>query len=108
MRDKDLPLTEVVESVREQLTELMRESADKELLFEVGHVELSLGVEVSRSAGASGKAKFWVVEAGVDGTVGRKATHTVKVRLEPKVTASGERVMVADEGREFTPRPSGE
>jgi hypothetical protein len=59
---------------------------------------------VTRSATASGKANFWVVEAGADGTVGRRATHTVRVHLQPRTVAGGGRAMVADPDRELTPR----
>ncbi|MEU2538024.1 trypco2 family protein [Streptomyces iakyrus] len=105
MGDGGLPLTEVLETLRGQLTELMRDTDGKDLLFALGDVELELGVEVTRGGGLSGKVRFGVVEAGADGTAGRRATHTVRVRLEPITTADGRRVMITDPGRALTPRP---
>ncbi|MFC8240349.1 trypco2 family protein [Streptomyces chartreusis] len=105
MTDGNLPLTEVLETLRTQLTELMRDTDGKDLLFALGDVELELGVEVTRAGGLSGKVRFGVVEGGADGTAGRKSTHTVRIRLEARTGPDGQRIMITDPGRELTPRP---
>ncbi|MET9390450.1 trypco2 family protein [Streptomyces sp. NPDC006624] len=105
MGDGHLPLTEVLETLRSQLTELTRDTEGKEILFALSEVELELGVEVTRGGGLSGKVRFGVVEGGADGTAGRKATHTVRVRLEARTTPEGGHIMINDMGRGLTPRP---
>ena len=55
--------------------------------FEVGPIELTLSIEVSREATPGAKVKFWVVEAGADVTLSKASTQEVKLTLTPVDTA---------------------
>ncbi|MET9730881.1 trypco2 family protein [Streptomyces sp. NPDC006458] len=99
-------LSQAVESVREQLSALNRDVAGKDLVFDVGPVELEFTVEVS-FAGETGTAvKLWVVEAGAKGSVSDSFTQTVRVTLEPRVRSTGRRPEVADPQGDLLPRPA--
>jgi hypothetical protein len=57
---------------------------------------MEFSVEVTADAEASGGVKFWVVELGAKGSVGRTATHTVTLELKPQTRTGGD-ALISDE-----------
>ena len=104
--DGRLGLAEVIESLRAELDEAATKGAGKRIQFNVGAVDLEFQVEVSREGGASAKVRFWVVEAGVDGSVSSSSTQTVKIHLEPVDSVTKTQVAVADMGGPAPARPT--
>jgi len=104
--DGRLGLAEVIESLRAELDEAATKGAGKRIQFNVGAVDLEFQVEVSREGGASAKVRFWVVEAGVDGSVSSASTQTVKIHLEPVDSVTKTQVAVADMGGPAPARPT--
>lgn len=51
--------------------------------FEVGPIELTLSVQVSREATPGAKVRFWVVEAGAEVTSASASTQQVRLSLTP-------------------------
>jgi hypothetical protein len=80
----DLELASVVRQLRAELNEAMAEGDDQRLRFELGPVELSLTVTVSREATPGAKIRFWVVEAGAEARVSRDAAQVIKLVLTPR------------------------
>lgn len=66
-----------------------------ELRFELGAVQLEAEFAVQRSAGADGRIRFWVVEAGASGQQASSTTHRVTLTLEPRVRGTDQRPWVS-------------
>lgn len=81
-------LADLIGELRAELTRAVRSSSSDGLRFELGPVGLEVTVAVSREAGPGAKVRFWVVEAGVDASVGRTATQKVTLTLQPRLAAS--------------------
>jgi hypothetical protein len=90
---EEIGLANAIQAVRQELATAMAAGAKEEIRFQVSSVELQFQVVVSKSADASGKVRFWVVDVGAGGTVERAATHTIQVQLDP-ITSQGEEVEV--------------
>ena len=63
--------------------------------FDVGTVTMEFEVEATADAEAKGGVRFWVVELGASGSVGRSATHTVTVEMKPR-TKDGRNLSISD------------
>jgi hypothetical protein len=79
-----LELASVVRQLRVELNEAMDEAEGERLRFELGPVELSLTVTVSREAAPGAKIRFWVIEAGADARISRDAVQDIKLVLTPR------------------------
>jgi hypothetical protein len=79
-----LELSSVVRQLRAELNEAMAGAEGERLRFELGPVELSLTVTVSREAAPGARIRFWVVEAGADARVSREAVQDIKLVLTPR------------------------
>lgn len=82
----ELGLAETVRALRAELEEAVAVGDGEEIRFVVGPVEMEFNVCVRREGGASGKARFWVLEAGADS---RYAKETIQ-RVTLTLTAVGE------------------
>ena len=89
-------LADAVKALRAELNDAMTAGEHEPLRFEVGTVTMEFAVEMTADAEAKGGVKFWVVELGGSGSVGRSATHTVTLELKPK-TQSGQSPLISDE-----------
>jgi Trypsin-co-occurring domain 2 len=89
-------LADAVRALRAELNEAMAAGKDEPLQFEVGTVTMEFAVEITADAEAKGGVRFWVVELGATGSVGRTASHTVTLELTPR-SASGQRPLILDE-----------
>ncbi|WP_141584446.1 trypco2 family protein [Actinomadura sp. WMMA1423] len=90
----ELGLAESIAALRDELLEALEAGRGSELGFGVGQIQLEFHVGVTRQGGASGKAKFWVLELGGDGSYRREEIQRVTVTLEPPVDADGRPVKV--------------
>jgi hypothetical protein len=79
-----LELASVLRQLRAELDEAMGEAEGERLRFELGPVEMSLTVTVSREAAPGAKIRFWVIEAGADAKVSREAAQDIKLVLTPR------------------------
>jgi hypothetical protein len=79
-----LELTSVLRQLRTELSEVMDESEGERLRFELGPVELSLTVTVSREVTPGAKIRFWVIEAGTDAAISRESAQLIKLVLSPR------------------------
>jgi uncharacterized protein involved in exopolysaccharide biosynthesis len=84
-----IELSEMIRELRAQLTAAAAEGAGEALRFDVGSIEIEATVAVNREAGANGKVRFWLVEAGADGKYARAETQRITLTLQPTVPAPG-------------------
>jgi len=91
----EVPLGEMIETLRQELQNAQRLGAGQDIAFEIDKVELELQVVVSRKRKADGKIAFWVVSAGGGLESGGETTHKFKLTLSPVSSRSGERLKVS-------------
>ena len=85
----EIGLEEAIRAVRAELTQAMQAGSGEEIRFRVNRVSLQFQVVATKSAEASGKVRFWVVDVGAGGKLESASTHTVQVDLEPITDAGG-------------------
>lgn len=93
-----IELAEMIAQLRGELAAAMAAAQDAEddtLRFELGAVQLEAEFAVQRSAGADGRIRFWVVEAGASGQQASSTTHRVTLSLEPRVRGTDQRPWVS-------------
>ncbi len=97
MSNQKIPLSEMIQTLREELEAAQKESTKSNLKFETESVELELSVEVSKTASGKGGVKFWVIEAGGEYESQKSSTHKFKVVLKPKSKDTNGSFDVSDE-----------
>lgn len=89
--DREIPLFEMIQTLRNELTASMNLAEKERLKFQVVEVELELRVHVSRERSAEGKVSFWVLGLSAKGTQTAQDTHVFKLKLKPTASnADGE------------------
>ena len=76
-------LASVIRQLRVELNEALAHAEGERLRFQLGPVEMTLTVSVSREATPGAKVRFWVIEAGADAKVSREAVQDIKLVLTP-------------------------
>ncbi|SCK20753.1 trypco2 family protein [Streptomyces sp. WMMB 322] len=81
-----IELSELVRQLRTELKTAAAEGAEagEQLQFELGPVEVEATVAAGRDKGASGKVRFWVVDAGGDARFTRSQTQRITLTLHPR------------------------
>ena len=83
-----VPLADFLGAVREELR-AARAERDPELPLEVGPVTVEFTVLTRREGEGKAGIRFWVVDAGVTGTVTGESTQKVTMQLTPLDPAGG-------------------
>lgn len=99
-----IPLSDAIEALREQLQISMKAGDGKSLRFDIQDLELELQTMVTREATgkAGGKAgiKFWLVSgeasSEVAGKLGSSSVQTIKLKLRPRDEKGGDVPLGAD------------
>ncbi|MEU0755684.1 trypco2 family protein [Streptomyces albogriseolus] len=78
-----LELSTVVRELRRELDRASRAAEGEQIQFGLGPIELEVTVMVTEEASATGRVKFWVVEAGADTKAIEAKTHRVSLTLQP-------------------------
>lgn len=94
--ERNIPLSEMIQTLRDELTVALRAGEGANILFDVEQVDLELQVKVGKSTQADGKLNIWVV--GVGGAAGKtgESVHTFKLRLKPHAKDKAGPVQVSD------------
>lgn len=96
MADQKFELPNVLLALRNEL-ELAQANAENEnLKFSLQEIEIEVQVAVTSEAKAKGGVKFWVYEAGAEGSIGKQTVHTVKLKMKPDNSGGG-KTYVSDE-----------
>jgi Trypsin-co-occurring domain 2 len=90
-----IPFADFVGALRAQL-KLARGARDPDLPIEVGPVTVEFTLLTRQEGEGRAGIKFWVVDAGVSGKVGRESTQKVTMQLTP-LDAAGGPLRVRDE-----------
>jgi hypothetical protein len=90
-----IELAEVIGELRRELQQAMHAGEGEPLRFELGPVELEATVAVEKGGGGGVKVRFWVIELGGDAKASRASTQRIKLALQPRLTASGEKAWIA-------------
>jgi hypothetical protein len=77
-------LSDVIAKLREDLAVAMDAGEGERLRFELGPVEVTLSVSVTSTGAGKAGVRFWVVEAGVDGSLSHASGQQIKLTLNPK------------------------
>jgi Trypsin-co-occurring domain 2 len=88
-----IPFADFVGALREQL-KAARGARDPELPIEVGPVTVEFTLLTRQEGEGKAGIRFWVVDAGVAGKVGRESTQKVTMQLTP-LDAAGKPLRVA-------------
>jgi hypothetical protein len=84
-------LAELISRLRSELSEALHAGEDSDVRFELGPVELEVTVAVAKEAKPGAKVRFWVVEAGAEGTASSNTTQRIKLSLEPRQAGQPDR-----------------
>lgn len=84
----ELGLAETVRALRSELEDAVAQADGAGIQFVVGSVQMEFNVAVRREAAGSGKARFWVLEAGAEAHYARETIQKVSLTLQPM--ASGD------------------
>jgi Trypsin-co-occurring domain 2 len=99
-----MPLSDMIETLRQELQLAMARGADEAVAFDIDKVELELKVAIGTKGKAEGGVAFWVVKAGASVEGQHDTVHTFKLTLTPVARASGERTRIsADVDRQKSP-----
>ncbi|WP_148588795.1 trypco2 family protein [Streptomyces sp. WAC01526] len=82
-----IELSDMIRQLRHELITAMADGRDEAIRFELGPIEIEATVTVDREAGANGKVRFWVVEAGSNGKYAQSRTQRITLTLQPKDVA---------------------
>ncbi|MDT0484725.1 MULTISPECIES: trypco2 family protein [Streptomyces] len=91
-----LDLADAIAMLRDQIAEAQSRTTspsgpgDRGVLFTVGEITLELGLELTGVQGIDGGLRWSVVSLGGKKESGRRATHTVTVKLQPHQPGSGD------------------
>jgi hypothetical protein len=98
-----IELAAVIRQLRAELGEALTEGSRDRLRFELGPIELSLTLTLSREATPGAKVRFWVVEAGAEAKASQETLQELKLVLTPRdMTAA-----VASDGSHPSPLITG-
>ncbi|HSA49383.1 MAG TPA: trypco2 family protein [Yinghuangia sp.] len=90
-----MELADMIRQLRRELMAAMAESANEPLRFELGPVEVEASFVVKRESSGDARVRFFVVEAGANGTSGREDTQRVTLTLQPRLASSSASPMIS-------------
>jgi hypothetical protein len=92
-----IELAEVIGELRRELQQAMHAGEGEPLRFELGPVELEATVAVEKGGSAGAKVRFWVIELGGDAKAAQSSTQRIKLALQPRLGATGDKPWIAGE-----------
>lgn len=91
-----IPLAEMLVGLRKALLEAQQQGEAEKLKFKIEDIDVELKIGTTKKGGTKGGVKFWVVDAGVEGSIEAQKLQTVRLKLKP-VAAGGGDTLVSDE-----------
>lgn len=79
-------LAAAIHALREELQQAMTADDEATLRFEASAVELTLQTEVTVSVAGKAGIRWWLVDAGVDGSRASVKVQTVRLTLLPRLS----------------------
>ncbi|MGW4890918.1 trypco2 family protein [Kitasatospora sp. NPDC004240] len=84
-----IELAEMIAALRGELNAAIAGGDGQAVRFELGTIEIEATVAVEKAAGANGKVRFWVAEAGADGKLTHTRTQKITLTLQPALVSGG-------------------
>ena len=81
---RNIPLSEMLASLRQELEVAKANARDKKLLFKVPEIELELTMNIVREKSVEGGLKFFVLSGKGQAKATDETTHTFKLKLIPE------------------------
>jgi hypothetical protein len=100
MMEGTIPLSEMIQVLREEIEAAQAQSANSNLKFKLETAEIELTVAVTKTKSASGGIQVWVIEAGGEYSKANVTTHKFKLVL--KSTQSGSIEVTSDQRRRIS------
>jgi len=92
--DVDVPLAELIQTLRQELEQAMGEGVGKDLRFELVDIDLELTVTVARRTAKKGGIAIKVITLGAERGAELGSTHTIRLKLHPN-----EDILIANSGQ---------
>ncbi|MEO1699205.1 MAG: trypco2 family protein [Planctomycetota bacterium] len=92
MSDHDLQIPEFLRTLRAELNDAIQVAEAESLQFDLVETEVEIRVQVTKAVEGGAGIKIWVVEAGADGKYERSTSHTVRLKLVPKIDGKSPKV----------------
>ncbi|MFH8374778.1 trypco2 family protein [Streptomyces cyaneofuscatus] len=92
----DVELSVAVRAIRNELLQAAAEGVDKDVLFEVGPIEMEFEVEIRHEIGAQGGVKAFLFSASADAKRAKGRRHRVSFTLTPKNATNGRNLEVGN------------
>lgn len=94
MTENMIPLSLMIETLRDELENSLLSVKNRALRFELGEIELEMKLAVTQRDTANAGIKLWVLSTGATTNKKLEQLHTVKLKLKPHT--SGELVLIND------------
>ncbi|WP_171166719.1 trypco2 family protein [Streptomyces sp. I05A-00742] len=102
----EIELGGAVAALRDELLEAAAQGANREVVFEVGPIEMEFQVELRRDVRVKSGFRAWVLSADADAGVARGRAHRVSFSLTPRgVSGGGPLLISAREDDAIVQRP---
>ena len=92
--NKNIPLSEMIESLRQELAVALALGEGKSVRFTVDNAELEVELVARRTLEGGGGVKFWVVTADGKAAVTDSEKHRFKISLKP-ISSSGKPLRIS-------------
>ena len=93
-----IPLAEMLVGLRKELLEAQQQAEKEKLKFKVDDIEVEMQVGVTKKGVVKGGVKFWVVDAGAEGSIDAQKLQTVRLKLTPVAEGGGE-TLISDQDK---------
>ncbi|MFJ9718935.1 trypco2 family protein [Streptomyces sp. NPDC101213] len=80
----EIELAKAVAALRDELLEAAAQGAHRNVVFEVGPIEMEFQVELRRDVRGKSGFRAWVLSADSDAGIARGRTHRVSFTLTPR------------------------
>ena len=92
-------LSIVLATLREDLARAQKQGKGHELHFAIEEIEVELNVVVTKEGAGKAGAKFWVINANLEGKLGNVATQKIKLKMKLVDKTGGSPEIADDEER---------
>jgi hypothetical protein len=79
----EIELSDAIKQLRSALNASVDDAANERIQFELGTVELTLSVAITKEASPTAKVRIYIVEAGAGGKFSSSSTQQLKLTLRP-------------------------
>lgn len=86
----DISLADTILGLRREILAAQKQAETQQLKFKIDSIELELRVGATTKDVAKGSVKFWVVDAGLEGSVEVQKLQTVRLKLTPVADGGGD------------------